>query len=173
MKQGRGNIAAHLMAQADLKNLVGGQHLFPGLVFSRSNQLNSGALEDQPELPLRGRWHSVFEECSNTRRGRVGVDSLNVWGVGGAVRTLAEPVEVGHVLFSVIQSHFDEVINRQIRRIALCRKVEFGAERHVDSLGRLDDCGEFSLGRLQNHRHATPPIFKAQQHTHAPMGRPG
>jgi len=159
VKQGHGNIAAYLMAQADLKNLTGGQHLFPGLMFSRSNQLKADTLEDRPELPISGRRHLVFEKCSDTGRGRVGVDSQNVWSVSGAVRTLAEPVEVGHVLFGVVQSHFDEVVKRRIRRIALCREVEFGAERHVDSLRRFDDCGEFPLGRLQNNRHFVPPIF--------------
>jgi len=34
VEEGGRDIAAHLMARADLKNLAGGQHLFPGLVLS-------------------------------------------------------------------------------------------------------------------------------------------
>ncbi len=56
------------------------------------------------------------------------MDSLNVWGVGGTVRTLAELVEVCHVLLGVVQCHFDEVVNRRIRRITLRREVEFGEQ---------------------------------------------
>lgn len=54
----------------------------------------------------------LYEQRSYSGRDGVCVNGLNVWSVGGAVGALAEPVELGHVLFGVVQSHLDQVFQR-------------------------------------------------------------
>ena len=58
-------------------------------------------------------WLSAFEQCSDSGRGGVSLNGLNIWSVGRPVWTLAEPVEFGHILFGVVQGHLDEIIQRR------------------------------------------------------------
>ena len=110
MKQWRGDIAAHLMTKADLENLAGRKRFFPGLVLLGSDQSKAATLKDHPEFPVGGRRHLAFEQRSGSFGGGVGAKGLDIRSVGGAVRTSAEPVELGHVLFSVVQGPLDQVV---------------------------------------------------------------
>lgn len=57
----------------------------------------------------------LLKERSDSCGGGVGVNGLNIRSVGGAVWTLAEPLKLGHILFSIVQSHLDQVVQRRFR----------------------------------------------------------
>lgn len=56
-------------------------------------------MNDPPEVPVGGRRHLAFEQRSDSCVGGVGAEGLNVRGVSATIRTPAEPVELGRVLF--------------------------------------------------------------------------
>lgn len=155
------DVAAHLMAQADLKDLSRGERLFPRFVLLGSDEAKTGALEDHPEVPVGGRRHLAFEKRSNSCLGWIGVNRLNVGGVGRAVGASAEAVELGHVLFGVVQSHLDEVVQRRFRGVPFGREVEFGANSYVRALAGLNDGCELSFFRFLDNRHPDSPLSHA------------
>ena len=157
VEQGGRDVPARLMAQADLKDLTRGKRLFPRFVLLGSDQAKASALKDHPEFPVGGRWHLAFEKRSDSCVGRVGVNRLNVRGVGRAVWASAEAVELGHVLFGVVQRHLDQVVQRRFRGVSFGREVELGANGNVHAFAGLNG-GELPSRRLQDNRHPMSPL---------------
>ena len=62
MKQGRGDVPGHLVAQTDEQDLSHGERPLPGVVLLGADEAETSTPNGHPELPVGGRRHSLVEE---------------------------------------------------------------------------------------------------------------
>lgn len=152
------DVATLLMAQADLEDLAGRKSLLPGLMLLAPYEPKVRAPQDHPELAIGGRRHLGFEEAARSCWRGIEAESPDVAGMGRAVGTLAEPIEIGHVLLRVIEGHVDQPFERIFGSIGFGRKIELRTQRDEDLVAGLDDRRQAGGGRLQDNGHEDPPL---------------